>query len=163
MRRQISVAILAFLALLATAASAELPSLQYDHSLVQTSLGTVHFDPDPEHNNHQHLASLELHNPDNWFTGAAWFKNSFDQPTWYFYGGRQFPLWQPNEKFLVRAKLTAGLIRGYDGDKQDKIPLNHFGIAPAILPALGIRLGSIEADIMLFGAAGAMATGGVRF
>lgn len=161
--RSINLALATLLALFATAASAELPSLTYDHGLAQTSLATAHFDPDPEHNNHQHLASLELHNPDNWFTGIAWLKNSFNQPTWYFYGGRQFPLWQPSEEILVRAKLTAGLLHGYDGDRKDKIPLNHFGTAPAILPTLGVRLGPIETDIMIFGAAGAMATAGVRF
>lgn len=148
---------------LATAARADLPALELDHGLVQTSLGTVHFDSDPEHNDQQNLIGIELHNPDRWFAGAAWFRNSFDQPSWYFYAGREFPLWQPSKNFEARAKLTGGLLHGYDGDKQDNIPLNHFGIAPAVLPTLGARWGPIEADVMVFGTAGMMATAGIRF
>ena len=138
-------------------------ALELSHVLVQTSLVTTHFDPKPEHNNHQQLIGVELHDPQRWFAGAAWFKNSFDQPTWYFYGGREIPLWQLDHGVEVRAKLTAGLLRGYDGDKHDNIPLNHFGIAPAILPSLGLRWKRLETDIMVFGAAGMMVNGALRF
>lgn len=139
------------------------PSLEWDHTLVQTSLYTRHFSPDPEHTNQQNLISIELYNPNHWLTGAAWFKNSFDQPTWYFFAGRKFPLWQTDQGINVRAKLTGGLLRGYQGEYRDKIPLNHFEIAPAALPSIGIQWGQFESDLIIFGTAGMMITAGVRF
>lgn len=135
--------------------------MELDHVLVQTSLYTRHYSPDPEHNNHQNLISIELHNPQRWLAGAGWFKNSYDQPTWYWYAGREFPFWQPNEKTLVRGKLTGGLLRGYKDEYRDKIPFNHSGIAPAILPSIGVQWGRMESDLILFGSAGLMVTGGM--
>ncbi|WP_227367372.1 hypothetical protein [Halomonas sp. M20] len=136
---------------------------RYDHGLVQTSLWTEHFGGSSEYVEQQSLVGIELHNPQRWFAGTAWFKNSFDQPTWYFYGGREIPLWQLSHGISVRAKLTAGLLRGYDGDKRDNIPLNHLGIAPAILPTIGLRWKRLEGDLIVFGTAGMMFTGGLRF
>ncbi|MFI2819857.1 hypothetical protein [Vreelandella piezotolerans] len=139
------------------------PTLTLDHTLVQTSLLTRHFEPDPEHTNQQNLVSIELHNPERWLAGAAWFKNSFDQPTWYFYAGREFPLWQLTDEISVRAKLTGGLLRGYKDEYRDKIPLNHLGIAPALLPSIGVQWGRVESDLIVFGTAGVMITAGIRF
>ncbi|MCC5902669.1 MAG: hypothetical protein JJT87_12180 [Halomonas sp.] len=139
------------------------PVLELDHMLVQTSLLTRHFSPDPEHTNQQDLVSIELHNPDRWLAGAAWFKNSFDQPTWYFYAGREFPLGQLTEEIHLRAKLTGGLLRGYKDEFRDKIPFNHYEIAPAVLPSIGMQWGNFESDLIVFGTAGMMITAGWRF
>ncbi|MCG6659818.1 hypothetical protein HOP52_18905 [Halomonas campisalis] len=139
------------------------PKLELNHVLVQTSLFTTHFSPRDEHNNHQNLISVELNNPDRWLAGAAWFKNSHDQPTWYWYVGRKFPFWEPAENLSFRTKLTAGALRGYKGEHRDSIPFNRYGIAPAILPSVGVRWERFEADLIVFGTAGAMVTGGVRF
>lgn len=139
------------------------PEMSLDHALVQTSLVTQHFSSDPEHTENQRLLSIELHNPERWLVGAAWFRNSFAQPSWYWYAGREFPLWQPGGGISFRAKLTAGLLRGYDGDYRDKVPFNHLGVAPAALPSIGVRWGRIESDLIVFGTAGAMITVGLRF
>lgn len=139
------------------------PVFELDHVLVQTSVYTTHFSPDSEHNNHQDLISLELHNSRRWLAGTAWFKNSYSQPTWYWYVGRDFPLWRPSDTFTVRAKLTAGLLRGYKGKYRDKIPFNKAGIAPAILPSIGVQYGRLEADLIMYGTAGMMITAGMRF
>ncbi|MGO2390869.1 MAG: hypothetical protein ACTH69_02105 [Halomonas sp.] len=139
------------------------PALEWDHTLAQTSLYTRHFSPDPEHNNHQNLISIELHNPDRWLAGAAWFKNSYEQPTWYFYAGREFPVWQFSQGLNVRAKITGGLLHGYKGEYRDKIPLNHLEVAPAVLPSIGMQWGRFESDLIIFGTAGMMVTAGVRF
>lgn len=139
------------------------PTLTLDHTLVQTSLLTRHFDPQPDHNNHQHLLGIELHNPDRWLAGAAWFKNSYEQPTWYVYAGREFPLWQFAENVNVRAKLTGGLLRGYKDEYRDKIPLNHLEVAPALLPSIGLQRERFESDLIVFGTAGMMVTAGLRF
>lgn len=157
---------LAMPVLLAVAAEARAtwpPEPKLDHVLVQTSLYTDHFSSDPEHTNQQKLASVELHNPQRWLAGAAWFKNSFDQPTWYWYIGREFPFWQPTENLTFRAKLTGGLLRGYQDEYRDKIPLNRHEIAPAALPSLGVQWERFESDLIVFGTAGLMVTAGVRF
>lgn len=139
------------------------PKLELHHVLLQTSFYTSHFDPEPEHHNQQELISLELHNPQRWMVGGARFLNSFNQETFYLYAGREFPLWQPHEIVNVRAKLSAGLLHGYRGEYRDKIPLNHLGTAPAALPSIGVQWGRFETDLILFGTAGAMVTGGIRF
>nr|WP_240618414.1 hypothetical protein [Halomonas heilongjiangensis] len=139
------------------------PKPELSHVLVQTSLYTHHHSPDPEHTNQQDLVSVELHNPQRWLTGAAWFKNSFDQDSLYLYVGREFPFWKPAESVTFRAKLTAGALHGYRGEYRDKIPFNRYEIAPAALPSVGVQWGRVESDLILFGTAGLLVTAGVRF
>ncbi|AXY43869.1 MULTISPECIES: hypothetical protein [unclassified Halomonas] len=138
------------------------PALELSHVLVQTSLYTDHFSPDPEHTNNQRLIGVELHNPDLWFTGAARFKNSFNQDSIYLYVGRELPMWESGDT-RIRAKLSAGALHGYRGEYRDKIPFNRYEIAPAILPTLGVSWKRLEADLIVFGAAGLMVSAGVRF
>lgn len=145
------------------AAEPQSSMFELDHVFIQTSLYTRHFSPNPKHNNHQDLMAVELHNPHRWMVGAAWFKNSYRQPSWYWYVGREFPLWEPDHQFSVRAKLSAGVLRGYKGKYRDKIPFNRAGIAPAILPSVGVRYKRLEADVIMYGTAGMMITAGVRF
>ncbi|WP_242597161.1 hypothetical protein [Billgrantia sulfidoxydans] len=139
------------------------PRLALDHALLQTSLFTRHFDPEPDHNDHQQLIGLELHNPQRWLLGGARFLNSFDQEAFYLYAGREFPLWAPRDDVTLRAKLTAGLLHGYRGEYRDNIPFNRHGTAPAALPSVGLRWGRFETDLIVFGTAGAMVIGGIRF
>lgn len=136
--------------------------LELDHVLVQTSLYTSHFNPQPEHNNNQRLIGLEFHNSALWFTGLARFKNSFSQDTHYFYVGREFPIWGGSD-ICFRAKLTAGALHGYRGEYRDKIPFNRHGIAPAILTTLGVRWKRLKVDMMVFGTVGMMVVTGLRY
>lgn len=141
----------------------ERSQLALDHVLVQTSLYTRHFSPDPEHTNQQNLLGLELHTPSRWLAGAAWFQNSFDQSSVYLYAGHELPLWEPAPGVMLRAKLTGGLLHGYRGEYRDKIPFNRYKIAPALLPSIGVRWHRFESDVIVFGTAGAMLTAGLRF
>lgn len=136
---------------------------QVQHKLLQTSVGTMHFRPDPEHNNTQRLLGIELHNPHRGLAGVTRFYNSFDQKTWYFYVGKEYPLTHAERPFEVRAKLTGGLAHGYRGEYQHKIPFNHLGIAPVVIPSVGASLGRFESDLVIFGIAGMMLTFGARF
>lgn len=138
------------------------PVMELDHVLVQTSLYTNHFSPDPEHTNNQQLIGVELHNPDLWFGGVARFNNSFNQDSVYLYVGRELTMWESGDT-RIRAKLTAGALHGYRGEYRDKIPFNRYEIAPAILPTLGASWKRLEADLIVFGAAGLMVSAGVRF
>ncbi|WFE69516.1 hypothetical protein P8S54_04245 [Thiomicrospira sp. R3] len=154
-----------------------LPSLalaQQEHRiLVQTSLWTKHFNPDPKHNNHQQLINLQLHpkktrtlaltaeqpflNQLDWFYGGAFFKNSFSQNTTYLYLGGRFNFLQATQENLQPyASLTGGFIHGYRGEYQDKIPFNNLGVAPAIIPSLGLEYRKVTTELSLFGVSGVM-------
>ncbi|MDP1718325.1 MAG: sn-glycerol-3-phosphate transporter [Burkholderiales bacterium] len=129
--------------------------------LLQTSIYTTHFSSNPEHNNNQNLINLEYQRPDRSVFGAAFFDSSFSQPSQYVYYGR---IWRPLESApLVHVKLTGGLIHGYKDKYRDKIPLNGSGIAPAIVPMIGLSGKRISGEVVLFGTAGAMVTLGVLF
>lgn len=60
-------------------------------------------------------------------------------------------------------KLSAGLIEGYKGEYDDKIPLNHMGVAPVIIPSFGAHWGPVGAEFVVLGAAAGMINVGLRF
>jgi hypothetical protein len=126
---------------------------------VQTSVYTRHFSPAPEHNNHQRLIGLERNEASGWLYGAATFRNSFDQQSIYAYAGKRFE--STDHPFY--AKLSGGLIYGYRGEYRDKIPLNRFGLAPALIPGVGVRMGPVTAEALLLGTSAVMINLGVRF
>jgi hypothetical protein len=125
----------------------------------QASVYTRHFSPSPEHNNHQQLIGLERNQADGWIYGGATFKNSFNQRSFYGYAGKRFE--HPNHP--IYAKLSGGLLYGYKGRYKDKIPLNRFGVAPAFIPAVGVHLGPVTAEMVLLGNSAAMRNAGLRF
>ncbi|UJF24453.1 hypothetical protein L0B52_09005 [Suttonella sp. R2A3] len=130
---------------------------------LRTSIYSVHYDPKPEHNNHQRLISVDYVRTDDWFVGAALFDNSFGQPSQYVYLGKDW--WFIDEgDWRLRGSLSAGFLHGYKDEYKDKIPFNNLGVAPAILPALGLTYRqSVFVEVQFFAAAGAMATVGYRF
>ena len=132
-----------------------------DEFYFQTSLYTVHFDPQDDHNNKQNLINLELQKASRWLGGFAVFKNSFGQTSQFAYAGYNWII--PYTHEFMYFKLVGGLMHGYDGEYKDKIPLNEAGIAPAILPSVGVRYKRVQSEIAFFGAAGAMWTVGVNF
>lgn len=126
-----------------------------------TSIATRHFRPDDAHNNTQHLLNLEWNYRDNTLVGAAHFKNSYRQPTTLVYWGKKYYPFDVSPNTYV--KVVGGLIHGYKDEYQDKIPLNKYGTAPVILPAVGYCYKQLCTEVIVFGTAGAMWTGGVRF
>jgi hypothetical protein len=126
---------------------------------LQTSAYTRHFSPDPEHNNRQRLIGLEREDAGGWLWGGATFRNSFDQRSVYAYGGKA---WR-HDDWPVYAKLSAGLLHGYRGEYRDKIPLNRFGVAPAVIPAVGYGLGPVGVEAVLLGANAMMINVGYGF
>lgn len=98
---------------------------------------THHWRYNPEHK-HVVLVALHEHLPGGHLCGLSLFSNSFGQPSAYVYAGRQFEglLWMPR----LSLKVTAGVLYGYVGRYQDKVPFNHNGFSPAIIPALGYSL-----------------------
>ena len=128
--------------------------------LIQTSIWTDHFDTEQAHTNNQNLIGIEWWAANNWIMGAAAFKNSFGQPSQYVYVGK---IWRPWDRVpLVHVKLTGGLLHGYKGEYKDKVPFNSdSGIAPVLLPSIGLSGKRFTTDLVIFGTAGALLTIGV--
>lgn len=125
---------------------------------LQTSVYTRHFSPDPKHDNHQDLIGVERNEVSGLVWGAASFDNSFSQRSYYAYAGLRLE----NDSYPVYLKLTGGLLQGYRGEYKDKIPFNHFGIAPVIIPSLGAHYGPLAVELVLLGNSASMITAGVR-
>ena len=75
------------------------------------------------------------------------------------YGGYRWRPFTSLQPFYV--KLTAGLVHGYSGEYQDKIPFNNSGIAPVIVPSLGYCINRFCSELVIFGGAGLLLTFGV--
>jgi hypothetical protein len=135
-----------------------------DRFYFQTSLATVHFHPDDDHNNNQKLIYGEWRLPQRWLegqvlVGASAFDNSFGQPSQFVFGGL---LWRPFDSVPeAYVKLAAGVLHGYKDEYQDKIPFNHYGYAPAIVPSVGYCYNRVCGEMVVFGTAGLMWTLGV--
>lgn len=148
-----------------------------DRLLLQTSLWTRHYSPEPDHNNRQDLVGIEWQAPESmrfdwqeesaavermpwlrdvsWVAGAASFRNSFSQRSTYVYGGARYDF-HSGHRTRLYAKLTAGLLNGYRGEYRDKIPFNRHGVAPAILPAVGLDYRRVNLEMVPFGTSGVM-------
>ncbi len=104
------------------------------------------------------MLNVEYWNPERWVWGAAFLRNSFDQPSQYIYMGR---LWRPFDSApLFHIKLTGGVLHGYKGEYRDKIPFNHYGYAPGLVPSIGLSGKRFGGEIVLLGAAAVMVTVG---
>jgi hypothetical protein len=131
----------------------------------QYSVFTHHFFPSPVHVNRNHMVNLEwqtsghtMLNADRALIGGAALKNSFGQPTEYLYVGQK---WDVHEN--VYLKLTAGLLHGYKDPYQNKIPLNHYGIAPVIVPSIGLRFRQFSLESIFLSNRAVMLAIGVQF
>ncbi len=115
---------------------------------------TYHWQYNPEHRPVWAIGA-ERQRPDGWLLGASYFRNSFDQPSAYLYGGKRWEglLGQPQ----LYTQLTGGLMYGYRGQFASKVPFNHNGYSPGAVVTLGWRLdqhGAISIDLL--GAAAVM-------
>lgn len=92
------------LLIMSLAANAEDGEREGDYWYVQTSAYTKHWSHDPDHNNHQELVGIERVYTDGLLWGAATFKNSFYQRSYYAYLGK---VWE-NDRYPVYVKLSGG-------------------------------------------------------
>ena len=130
-----------------------------DRFYLETSVYTHHFSEDPAHVNDQNLVLGEWNVTEQWLVGAAFFDNSFGQSSQYVYGGYRF---RPFEKLQpLYFKISAGLVHGYTGEYQDKIPMNGSGIAPVVVPSVGFCINRFCSELVIFGTAGMLVTFGV--
>ncbi len=86
---------------------------------------------------------------DRAMVGFAAFDNSFGQFSKYLWFGQEWD-WTRFAGGDVFVNVTGGLLKGYRGEYRDKIPFNSSGIAPVILPSLGVRWGrfSLQATVL---------------
>ena len=144
--------------LLTTAGNAS--ALEIKEWRFSTSLYTKHWDPDPEHVNNSKLLGIEFETTNRWFYGFAYFDNSFGQPSQYLFAGYSWPLFNRDWAYF---RLTGGLLHGYKEPYEDKIPLNDLGIAPAIVPAFGLRYKRVFTELQILGTAAITVTAGFSF
>jgi len=130
--------------------------------LVQAGVYGRHYGSRPDLNENYRFLGLEYHWPDRWLAGGAVFRNSFDQPSQMIYGGK---LWRPIEQWapLLHLKLVGGLVHGYKGEYEDNIPWNHYGLAPMILPAVGLSGKRFTSEVVFYYRAGFIVTVGILF
>ncbi len=73
----------------------------------------------------------------DWLLGATHFRNSFGQPSGYLYlGHRHEHVFGVDPLFV---QWSAGLMYGYKGKYQTKVPLNFNGYSPGLLVTAGWR------------------------
>jgi hypothetical protein len=130
-----------------------------DRFYLETSLYTHHFHYDAAHVDKQKLILGEWNITEQWLVGASFFDNSFGQPTQYVYGGWRYRPFEQFQPFYI--KLSAGLVHGYKDPYQNKIPFNHSGVAPGIVPSVGYCISRFCSELILFGGAGMLITLGV--
>jgi hypothetical protein len=115
---------------------------------------TQHFRPSEEHQQVFALA-LERQRHDGWLAGGSRFTNSFGQPSGYLYVGRRIDL--PFGPPGLFGQVSGGLLYGYRGRFEDKVPLNNDGFAPGALVTLGWQFARRNAAaVHLLGDAGLM-------
>jgi hypothetical protein len=120
-----------------------------------------HWSYNPEHRPVL-LGAITRHLSGDRFCGLALFRNSFGQPAAYVYVGKRWNnlLGHPH----LFSNVSAGLIYGYKGKYQDKIPFNNYGVAPAIIPSVGYAFTPKDsAQIFILGNAGVLFAYGRSF
>lgn len=125
------------------------------HWRLAASPYTLHWRPSDEHTQVYALAA-EWQRSDQWLGGASVFRNSFGQPSAYVYVGRRYPnVWASVPELYLQ--WSAGLLYGYRGKYEDKVPLNHKGFAPGALASAGWAFDQRHAVMLhLLGDAGVM-------
>jgi hypothetical protein len=98
---------------------------------------TQHWRPSDEHR-HVWAFGAERAGPDGRFWGLSYFTNSFGQPSAYAFIGQRYSgvLGQPS----MYVQWSGGIMYGYTGKYQSKVPLNVRGFSPGFVPSLGFQI-----------------------
>lgn len=117
---------------------------------------TVHYNPDKDH---KPVVMLGLNKAleGRWLAGGVVFANSFGQPSTYLYAGQRYVDPFGFENWYLQ--WTAGLLYGYVGEYEDKVPLNYKGFSPGFVPSIGYRFNKyVYGELDILGAAALMFT-----
>ena len=117
---------------------------------------TFHYNPDKDH---KPVVMLGLNKAleGRWFAGGVAFANSFGQPSAYVYAGQRYVNPFGFENWYLQ--WTAGLLYGYVGEYEDKVPMNYKGFSPGFVPSIGYRFNKyLYGELDILGAAALMFT-----
>ncbi len=117
---------------------------------------TLHYNPDEDH---KPVVMLGLNKAleGRWFAGGVVFANSFGQPSAYVYAGQRYVNPFGFENWYLQ--WTAGLLYGYVGEYEDKVPMNYKGFSPGFVPSIGYRFNKyLYGELDILGAAALMFT-----
>jgi hypothetical protein len=123
---------------------------------VQASVYNVHYRPSREHLRYSPLVAVEYVHGEDRLAGVALFRNSFGQFSQLAYLGRRYDI--GDTPFY--GKWVAGVLHGYRGRYQHKVPYNHRGFSPALLPGVGYRYRAWQVETQFFWTNGLMVTAG---
>lgn len=146
-------------------AHAQSPAASGDQLRVSYGPWAYHFNHSSEHVRYNHLVALELLTP-RWTVwgaartqiGFAAFDNSFGQFSQYVWFGQEWD-WAKFAGGDAFVTVTAGLLHGYRDQHRDKIPFNSAGIAPVIIPSVGVRWGRFSLQATVLGTNGFLFAG----
>ena len=117
-----------------------------------------HYDKKPYHNSFPWFVNVEWEWASRWEVGAAYFRNSFYQPSGYVYGGKRW-IYGSEDSHLY-FKLTAGALLGYVKPYDNKIPVNFNGIGLGIIPVVGYKYKRASTQFVILWTEGFMVTVG---
>lgn len=101
--------------------------------------------------------------PGDRFCGFSLFRNPFGQPSGYVYLGKTCNALLPSLPQLY-GSVSAGVLFGSVDRYEGKVPANHHGFSPGLIPALGYRLTpAVSVELQLMGSAGIMFGTALRF
>ena len=122
-----------------------------------------HFSHDDAYVRWNHIVALEwltsrrtLWGADRSFLGLSLFDNSYGQFSQSVYAGLEWDLTRAGGGDVFLA-LSAGLVHGYAGPYEDKLPLNRaLGVGLTVVPAIGWRRNGLGVAASLVGSAVAL-------
>ena len=116
----------------------------------------INRDESEEKHSYVWLLGAEKMLDERYFAGAAFFNNSFGQPSQYVYVGAKFRPEPSMPKLFT--KISAGVIHGYKPPYEKKIPINtSSGWGLGVIPSIGWDFNEqTAAQLNVLGAAGLM-------
>ncbi len=141
----------------------KLEAAELENYYLQTSFYTSHYSEKNYKNNQQNLIGIERHYSDNSLNGISFFKNTYEQNTFYIYTGDNYTFFNMGN-LQFTGKFTYGIVHGYD-DENGKYStwMHKVETFPALVFGFGLRYEPFRLDIIPFADAGIIVTGGIEF
>ncbi len=124
--------------------------------------GYVHFSNEEEYEGPPLFGGIEHLDENLTLIGFSVFNNSFGDFSQYVYVGKQFQLSKKYPGF--RFKITAGIVRGYQGEHHDVMPI-RWGDAWGLgaVPTIGYQGDRLGFDVAVLSASGLLFIVGYEF
>lgn len=159
MRSVVISAATAILLLSPVARAVDLDSSMSHELMVAVGFYTLHYRSTQDQHSVTPLVALEWRRDDGWLAGGALFRNSFRQFSQTVYVGYL----QDFGASGFYGKLSGGLLHGYTGKYEHRVPLNYRGFSPVLIPAVGYKIGAVRMELEFIWARGVLLTAGYAF